>query len=190
MTDITYMTDREKALAARGGDKSAEELLLEKYTPLVKSIAAHFFLCGGEREDLVQEGMFGLYSAINTFDEQGGANFSAYAYVCIRNSIIGAVKKNNGDKYSALHNFVPLVEISDITAPDLEGEIIRRENRLEFLQKISKNLSSFEFKVTVMYTDGLGVQEIASALGKTGKSVSNAIARAKQKLLKIYSKES
>ena len=183
------MTDEESIINLRRGDKAVEAALLRKYLPLVKSVAARFFLCGGEIEDLVQEGMFGLYSAINGFGS-GGVNFSAYAYTCIRNAVISAVKKNNGDKYSALNNFVPLLEIGDTASPDSpEDELIKREDKREFIQKISKNLSSFEFKVTVMYVNGITVQEIAHSLNKTQKSVSNALARAKKKLLRLYKPE-
>ncbi len=179
------MTDEELVIAARG-DKNAQEYILNKYKSLVKAIAARFFLHGGEPEDLVQEGMVGLYSAVNTF-EAGGANFSSYAYACIRNAVLDAVKKSRGDKYSALNNFVPIIEISGETSPSsLEDELIRRENRREFLQKISKYLSSLEFKVLVMNLDGMSAGEIAAALDKPHKSVSNALSRAKSKLEKIY----
>ncbi|MBD5632404.1 MAG: sigma-70 family RNA polymerase sigma factor [Clostridia bacterium] len=183
------MTDEETALLAQGGDKSAEKLLLEKYNSLVKAIAARFFLCGGESEDLEQEGMCGLFSAINSFTA-GGANFSTYAYSCIRNAVIDAVKKSRGAKHSALNNFVPILEIGGEVSPfSPEDELIKSEQRREFLQKISTLLSSLEFKVTVMYLDGMSPGEIAKALKKPQKSVSNALARAKFKLLKLYSEE-
>jgi len=180
------MTDEEYALAAQKGDKSAEEALFNKFSSLVRAIAARFFLCGGESEDLEQEGMVGLYNAVNTF-VGGSANFSTYAYKCIRNAVIDAVKKAGGAKYSALNNFVPIVEIGGEVSPfSPEDELIRSENRREFLQKISNGLSSLEFKAIVMRVDGMSVAEISSALRKSQKSVSNALARAKQKLTKSY----
>lgn len=180
------MTDEELVLSAKGGNKGAEECLLNKYSPLVKAIAARFFLVGAESEDLVQEGMVGLYSAINGYNKCG-ANFSTYAYACIRNAVLDAVKKSNGNKNSALNNFVPIVEIGDKVSPiSPEDEVILQESRREFLQKISKDLSSLEFKVTVMYLDGMSIGEISSALQKEQKSVSNALARAKSKLVKQY----
>ena len=183
------MTDEESVISARGGDKSAEEQLLNKYSPLAKAIAARFFLSGGETEDLVQEGMVGLYSAIYSFDK-GSASFSTYAYACVRNAVLDAVKKSRGAKHSALNNFVPIVEIGGEASPvSPEDELIKRENRREFLQKISKSLSSLEFKVIVMHLDGMGVAEISEALEKPQKSVSNALARSKTKLLKLYSSE-
>lgn len=181
------MTD-ETLTRARGGDKAAEESVLEKYAPLVKSIAARFFLSGGEHEDLVQEGMVGLCSAIHTYSPDSGANFSTYAYACVRNAVSDAVKKSRGAKYSALNDFVPIVEIVDaISDVSPEDEIIKRENRREFLQKISKKLSSLEFKATVMYIDGMSATEIGAALGITSKSADNALNRAKTKLFKLYS---
>lgn len=183
------MTDEELIILSRRGDKAAQEELLNKYSGMVQAVAARFFLHGGENEDLVQEGMVGLYSAINSY-VAGGANFSSYAYVCIRNAVLDAIKKSLCAKNAALNDFVPIVEIGvEISPTSPEDELIRRENRREFLQKISKILSSTEFKVTVMRLDGMTVAEISSALGKPQKSVSNALSRAKAKLEKLYEKE-
>lgn len=183
------MTDEELIVKARGGERQAQEEILKKYSNLVQTIAARFFLHGGENEDLVQEGMVGLYSAVNSFEDRG-ANFSSYAYACIRNAVLDAIKKSLGAKNAALNDFVPIVEISEEISPlSPEDEVIIRENRREFLQKISKSLSSMEFKVIVMYLDGTSVAEISAALGKSQKSVSNSLARAKRKLEKLYKKE-
>ena len=101
--------------------------------------------------------------------------------------MLDAVKKSVGAKHSALNDFVPIIEIGDETVPDTpEDELIMREQRREFLQKISKELSALEFKATVMRLDGMGSGEIAEALGKPLKSISNALARAKAKLEKLY----
>lgn len=183
------MTDEELICAARQGNRGAQEEILNKYSGMVRAVAARFFLHGGENEDLVQEGMVGLYSAINTF-ESNAANFSTYAYACIRNAVLDAIKKSLGAKNAALNDFVPIVEIGgEISPASPEDEIIRRENRREFLQKISNRLSSTEFKATVMRLDGMTVAEISAALDKPQKSVSNALSRAKAKLEKLYEKE-
>lgn len=183
------MTDEELIIKSRSGNRYAQEEILNKYSNLVQAIAARFFLHGGENEDLVQEGMVGLYSAINGFEE-GGATFSSYAYACIRNAVLDAIKKSLGAKNAALNDFVPIVEIGEEISPvSPEDEVIRRENRREFLQKISKILSSTEFKAIVMQLDGMSVAEISAALAKPQKSVSNALARAKTKLEKLYRKE-
>lgn len=180
------MTEEQLISLARNGDKAAESELLNKYSPLAKSISAGFFISGATEEDLYQEAMVGLYSAIGSYNP-GIAVFSTYAYRCIRNAVLDAVKKSRGAKYKALDNFVPIVEIADnISLCDPEDELIRREQRREFLQKISKLLSSFEFKVTVMYLDGLTTAEIAATLDRSPKSVGNALTRAKNKLQKSY----
>lgn len=182
------MTDEELIFKARQGDKYAQEAILNRYSNLVQAIAARFFLRGGENDDLVQEGMVGLYSAVNGF-EGGGANFSSYAYACIRNAVVSAIKKSLGAKNAALNDFVPIVEVGEEISPvSPEDEVIKRENRREFLQKISKILSSTEFKIIVMHLDGMPVAEISAATGKTQKSVSNALSRAKTKLEKLYRK--
>lgn len=181
------MTEEERVISART-DKAELDGLLKKYTPLVKAVCARFFLQGGEAEDLEQEGMVGLYSAISTF-EDGGANFSTYAYACVRNAVVSAVKKSVGAKQSALNDFVPIVEVGDAYFETPEDEIIKRENKREFLQKIAKELSSLEFKTMEMRLEGMSAGEIARALGKPQKSVSNALARAKVKLLKLYKEE-
>ena len=181
------MCDEELILRARNGDKAAESELLNKYSPLAKAVSAGFFLIGGTDEDLFQEAMVGLYSAVNGFSSANGANFTTYAYKCMRNAVLDAVKKNTGNKNKALNSSVPIVEIAGEFSPsDPEDELIRREQRREFLQKISKILSSFEFKATVMYLDGLTASEIAAALDKNTKSVDNALTRAKTKLHKSY----
>lgn len=179
------MSDEELALACQGGDKSAWEKLYTKYKPIVLSIARRFFLSGGETEDLVQEGMCGLYSAVTGFKKEVGG-FSAYANRCIKNRIVDAVKLSNGAKHSALNNFLPIMEVSaDISSANPEDEVINREEKVEVLQRMSKALSSLEFKAIIMYTDGMSMAEISSALGKNTKSIDNAINRAKNKLQSI-----
>lgn len=181
------MRDEELTALAQNGDKSAEIIILKKYSPLAKSVSAGFFLIGGTGEDLFQEAMVGLYSAISGYSAQNGANFKTYAYRCMRNAVIDAVKKSTAAKNKALNDSVPIVEISGELSPSgPEDELIRHEERREFLQKISKLLSSFEFKAIVMYLDGLSSAEIASAMNKSPKSVDNALTRAKNKIHKSY----
>ena len=184
------MTDEQLVALCKRGDKVAWEQLYERYKPRVLKIARRFFLSGGETEDLVQEGMCGLYSAVNGF-VQDKANFSAFASSCIRNRIVDAVKKSGRAKHSALNNFLPIVEVGEdlISSDTPEDELIMREDKRELLHKMSKILSSREFKAVVMYTDGMTLSEISSALDKNIKSVDNAINRAKHKLQKYVQAE-
>lgn len=185
------MTDEELVLSCRTGDKASWEELYKRYNSKVLAIARRFFLSGGETEDLVQEGMCGLYSAVNGYRE--GSNFSAYAISCIKNRIVDAVKKCSGAKYSALNNFAPISEVGEeiyYSNDSPEDELIMREDKREILQLMSKVLSPLEFKSLVMYTEGMSMAEISSAVGKPAKSVDNALNRAKNKLQKtIFSEE-
>ena len=182
------MTDEEVVLLCQRGDKAAWEELFKRYKPRVLKIARRFFLSGGETEDLVQEGMRGLYSAVNCFKNAGA--FSPYAYSCIRNRIMDAVKKSALAKHSALNNFTPIIETENGPASvSPEDEVIWREDKRELYGKMSRELSSLEFKAIVMYIDGMTMAEISSALGKPLKSVDNAINRAKHKIQKLISAE-
>ncbi len=180
------LTDEQLALLFQGGDKSAADKLLSRYKNTVLSVARAFFLSGGETEDLVQEGMCGLYSAMGGYS---GGSFAPYAARCIRNRMIDCVKATRGAKNAALNNFLPITEVGEelySSRENPEDELIKRENRREFLQTMSKTLSSFEFKVTVMYMDGLTMAEMSSAAGKPAKSIDNALQRAKRKLSRVY----
>ncbi len=182
------MSDEQLVLACQGGDNSAWEQLYIKFKPAVLSIARRFFLSGGETEDLVQEGMCGLYSAVMSF-KAGNVKFITYAHRCIHNRIVDAVKKSNGAKHSALNNFLPIMEVGDVwvSNDNPEDVLIGREGKHEMLQKMSKVLSSLEFKALIMYTDGMSMTEISVALGKNMKSIDNAINRAKNKLQNFLS---
>jgi RNA polymerase sigma factor, sigma-70 family len=173
---------------AQSGDKQATEELLLKYAGLVRGRARGFFLIGGETEDLIQEGMVGLYHAVGEYrpDREDGMSFKNFAYLCVSRRIIDAVKASARKKNVPLNNYVSLFQSEwamPISSP--EDEVIRSEDRREFLQKMSKELSDFEFRVTVMYMDGLSCAEICEATGKDGKSVDNAIQRSKKKLQNV-----
>ncbi len=180
------MSDEQLCLLAQRGDRNAQEELLRRYKNRVLAIARRFFLSGSETEDLVQEGMCGLYSAINTYAE-GKGGFSPYANTCVRNRIADVVRSGNNLKNSALNNFVSINNgEGEIPSPvNPEDELIMQENRSEFYAKIAKCLSSMEFKVIVMYTDGMTMSEICSALDLSYKSVDNAVTRARRKLQKL-----
>lgn len=181
------MSDEELVLAVQSGDNSAFEELYKKYKPIILSVARKFFLCGGETEDLVQEGMYGLYSAVIKF-KSGKNGFSAFASACIHNRIIDVIKKNNGAKYSALNNFLPIFEIGEFGYYESpEDKMIGEEAKSEFLDKMKDVLSPLELKAIQMYIDGMSMSEISQSLGKNIKSVDNAINRAKNKLQSMLS---
>lgn len=177
------LTDEKLIRLFRSGDDKAVEKLLVRYKNRVLSIARRFFLSGGETEDLVQEGMCGLYSAITSFS--GDAGFSSYATACIKNRILDAVKKSRGNKNIAL-NASSSIDGDDrrifeeIINP--EDAIIDDENSREFFVKIKSILSPLEYKAINMYIEGAPMSEISAALNKSYKQTDNAITRAKRKL--------
>lgn len=179
------MTEEQLVHAFRDGDKGAVEKLLSGYKNRVLSIARRFFLAGGDTDDLVQEGMCGLYSAITSFE--GDSGFSAYAYACIKNRIMDAVKKGERYKNAALNSGVPITE-ADERASFINPEeiLIEGEDESETARKMQSVLSELEYKVIKMYVDGAAMGEIANALNLTYKQADNAVMRAKYKLRALY----
>jgi RNA polymerase sporulation-specific sigma factor len=186
------MTDEQLVALFQKGDRAAGEQLLSRYKNRVLAIARRFFLSGGETEDLVQEGMCGLYSAMLTYETSSSASFTTYAHTCIKNKIIDVVKAGNNNKNSALNDFLPILDVSGelyFSENTPEDELINNENKSEFLVILAKNLSPFEYKVMTMYIDGLSISEISSALGKPNKSIDNAVMRSKRKLQNKFKAE-
>ena len=172
---------------ARNGDNRAMDELLLRYVGIVRSKARRFFLVGGETEDLIQEGMIGLYHAINDYKtEDKNLSFKNFAYLCVTRRIIDAVKSSARKKNTPLNSYVSLLDADEMPmSQGPEDELIRNEDKREFYQKIGKELSDFEFRVTVMYIEGMSCLEICESTGKSGKSVDNAIQRGKKKLQNI-----
>lgn len=176
---------------AQAGDKNAVEELLGRYVGMVRSCARGFFLVGGETEDLIQEGMIGLYRAIGDFRScEDGSSFKNFAYLCVSRRIIDAVKHASSKKNAPLNAGVCLLDTEIVGAPQLNPEdlLILSDERKELKQKMSRALSDFEFKVTTMYVDGMSCNEICEATGKSAKSVDNALQRSKRKLQEVLKK--
>ena len=190
MENIHFRTDEELVKLFRGGDGKAGEELLFRYKNKVLSVARRFFLAGGDTEDLVQEGMCGLYSAITSYG--GDSGFSSYAHACIKNRIIDAVKKSGNSKNTPLNCFLPLSEDGESGAAcgsvpvSPEEALIDSEAVKEFSDTMKRELSPLEYKAVCLYIDGATMTEISAALGKTYKQTDNALARAKNKLRRVY----
>ena len=190
----TPMEPSDEALCRRAADGSreAEEALVRRYSGLVRSCARPHFLAGGDSEDLIQEGMFGLIRAIREYDGAKAASFRTFAEVCIRNRLISALRAASRDKHSPLNQSVPLdTPFFDgnsypfgalrASSADPEELIIDRDRVAEALESTRKQLSEFEAKILGLYLDGLSCQEIAKAVGKSPKSVDNAVQRVRRK---------
>ena len=192
------LTDEEIVQLCHNGDSMAEEFLLNKYKNFVRSKARSYFLIAADHEDIVQEGMIGLYKAIRDFKQEKLSSFRAFAELCITRQIITAIKTATRQKHIPLNSYVSLNkplydEESDRTLLDIlmegttsnpEEMIINQENLGTIHQKINEVLSGLEQEVLTAYLDGKSYQEIAEALGRHVKSIDNALQRVKRKLEK------
>ncbi|MBQ5929315.1 MAG: sigma-70 family RNA polymerase sigma factor [Clostridia bacterium] len=178
---------------AQSGDGRAMEELLSRYANMVKSCARGFFLIGGEAEDLIQEGMVGLYAAIVDYrDKEDGSSFKNFAYMCVKRRIIDAVKRASSKKNSPLNDGVSAEEVDGwliYSAFNPEDSLILSDERRELKQEMIRVLSDFEYKVFTLYMEGMSGAQICEATGKTEKSVSNALQRSKTKLQEVFRKE-
>ena len=196
--DFDSMTDEEIALLAQQGDADASEYLLNKYKNFVRSKARSYFLVGADHEDIVQEGMIGLYKAIRDYREEKLKSFRAFAELCITRQIITAIKTATRQKHIPLNNYVSLnrpiyEEDSDRTLLDVitedaptnpEEMLINRENLTVIEGRIGEILSDLEKEVLTRYIEGKSYQEISDEMGRHVKSIDNALQRIKRKLLR------
>ena len=197
-SDYAFMADEDVVALCRTGDNVAEEYLLNKYKNFVRSKARSYFLIGADHEDIVQEGMIGLYKAIRDFRPDKLSSFRAFAELCITRQIITAIKTATRQKHIPLNSYVSLNkplydEESDRTLLDviIEGRatnpeelIIGQEDLKTINHKIDEVLSGLEQEVLRAYLDGKSYQEIADNLGRHVKSIDNALQRVKRKLEK------
>ena len=187
---MTEEKDEKLVLRAQAGDKQAMNDIFHRHAGLVLFCARRFFLVDGETEDLIQEGMMGLYEAIGDYKQtEQGKSFKNFAYMCVRRRIIDAVKKATSKKNATLSESVTLSDSGWLgTSLDPDETLILEDERRELTQVMSRTLSDFEFKVMMMYIDGMSCVEICDAIGKDAKSVDNAIQRSKRKLQQVLKK--
>ena len=191
-------TDEEIIEAVRDGRSDALEYLIIKYKNFVRAKARSYFLIGADREDIVQEGMIGLYKAIRDFRDDKLASFKAFAELCITRQIITAIKTATRQKHIPLNSYISLDkpiydEDSDRTLLDViigskvtdpEELVINKEEFSGLEDKMGEILSELEQRVLMLYLDGKSYQEIAVDLKRHVKSIDNALQRVKRKLEK------
>lgn len=194
MINYSELDDNRLQELAAVGDRQAEERLVVKYMRLVRRCSRPFFLVGGAPEDLIQEGMLGLLSAIRQYDPKQNAAFKTYAELCIKNRILSAVKTDSRLKHNPLNDGVPLDSLlseesqipllayTELFRRTPEEQVLARENKMELQQSFKRCLSPMERNVLRLYLDGLSYQEIAEQTGKPIKAVDNAIQRIRRKL--------
>lgn len=196
------MLDEDIVEFARDGDDSALEYLINKYKNFVRAKARSYFLIGADKEDIIQEGMIGLYKAIRDFRLDKLSSFRAFAELCITRQIITAIKTATRQKHIPLNSYISLnkpiyEEESDRTLMDIisgskvadpEELIINREEFDDIEDKMGEILSSLEWKVLMSYLEGKSYQEIAEDLKRHVKSIDNALQRVKRKLERYLEK--
>ncbi|MBO8126831.1 MAG: RNA polymerase sporulation sigma factor SigH [Firmicutes bacterium] len=190
------------ALVRDGADETAVEYLINKYKNFVRAKARSYFLIGADREDIIQEGMIGLYKAIRDFRHDKLASFRAFAELCITRQIITAIKTATRQKHMPLNSYVSLNKpiydeesdrtlldvLSGVKVTDPEELIINQENFNDIENKMGEFLSDLEWKVLMYYLEGKSYQEIADDLGRHVKSIDNALQRVKRKLERYLQK--
>lgn len=198
INNFETVLDEELVMYAHEGDVAALEHLINKYKNFVRAKARSYFLIGADREDIVQEGMIGLYKAIRDFRNDKLSSFRAFAELCITRQIITAIKTATRQKHIPLNSYVSLNkpiydEESDRTLLDIltaakitdpEELIISREELVSIESKIGEILSGLELEVLMSYLQGKSYQEIACDLDRHVKSIDNALQRVKRKLEK------
>ena len=197
--DYKEYSDELLVRMARDGDEKAEDFLLKKYKDFVRSKARAYFLVGGDSDDLIQEGMIGLYNAIGHYDESMASSFMTYAAICINNKLISAVSADGRQKNAPLNGYVSIyssitdetgeeASLSDVL-PDTENInpeaiILNEEQEKLTINRLLGKLSALEKEILSYYMEGMSYSEIAKLIGKTEKSVDNAIQRIRIKMRK------
>ena len=175
-------------LKAKNHDEEAMDELLQHFKPKVIAISREYFLIGAEFDDLIQEGMIGLFKAVNSFNVDKNDNFSAYATMLIEREIISAIRRANTDGQHALSESIFIDnddELGDNACP--ESDFIDEERTSALTAEIFKKLSAFEKVVADYFIKGYNYVDIAKITGETPKSIDNALSRIKKKL--AYLKE-
>lgn len=196
MIEYAELEDSALQKLAAYGDSYAEEELVSRYMRLVRICARPLFLAGGESEDLIQEGMFGLLSAVRQYNNEHNASFKTFAEWCIRNRLRSAVKSASSLKHDPLNNRVPLESIlsdesqtqavacAELFQKSPEEQVLARENKKyteQLYLSLVSMLSKYEKAVFTYYLEGLSYKEIAKLTGKGDKAVDNAIQRIRRK---------
>jgi RNA polymerase sporulation-specific sigma factor len=198
LANLQQESDEEIVKLAKNGDEMATEYLINKYKNFVRVKAKSYFLVGADREDIIQEGMIGLYKSIRDFRADKLSSFRAFAELCITRQIITAIKTATRQKHIPLNSYISLNkpiydEDSDRTMLDIlsgtkvtdpEEVFISHELSDDLREKIQENLSELESRVLMSYLEGKSYQEMAKELNRHVKSIDNALQRVKRKIEK------
>ena len=180
MTDYEKKTDEELIMDFRGGDTAIMDYLLEKYKPMVKKKAKAMYLLGGDSDDLIQEGMIGLFKAVRDYDSAQEASFGTFAQICVTRQLYSAIRASRRKKHLPLNSYISLYdneEISEEKESELiqiqniastnnpEDLVIHKESEDSFMNELEGNLSELERKVLYLHLLGTDYRTIAKLLG-------------------------
>ena len=193
VSELERQPDEELCLLAAAGNRLAEETLVTRYNRLVRTCARPFFLAGGDSEDLTQEGMVGLITAVREYDARKEASFRTFAEICIRSRLYSVLRASARDKQQPLNQSLSLDDshfdsnpltsgTNNLAQRNPEDFLIDREHTAALLSGVRKQLSEFEAKILGFYLDGLSCREIAKAVNRPPKSVDNAVQRIRRKV--------
>ncbi len=199
MDKFSNFSDEELLRKYGKNDGEVVDYLLDKYKSMVRKKARFLYIVGGDTEDLIQEGMIGLYKSIRDYNEEKDALFLTFATLCVDRQMYTAIRRSNSKKNEPLNTYISFdapvtgeneetrfgdyIEVSGSQSP--EDMIIDKENVNSIEEKIEKYLSKYEKQVLAMYKDGVSYTKIAQLLNKTPKSIDNAIQRIRNKLSKV-----
>ena len=188
------LKDEELIEQLRCGDEKIMDYILDKYKPLVRKKANAMYLIGGDTDDLIQEGMIGLFKAIRDYNKEKESSFYHFAELCISRQIYTVVEAYNRKKHAPLNSYVSLysgtndegIVLADaLTAGVMENPeqmMIDQENLILFMERLKERLSKMERQVLDLYLAGFNYQQIADEMGKSPKAIDNALQRIKTKI--------
>lgn len=170
-------------LRAKNGEESAVEEIVAQYKGLIRAFANKFFLVGGDKDDLLQEGMLGLYFAILNFDQTKGS-FPSFVKLCVMRQILDAVKRDSSDKNKALANYLDISIAENFTDDRTPlTDLLEKESAEKVRHIIQTQLSPLERQVAQLFAEGYSYEDISAKLNKSYKAVDGALQRARKKLL-------
>lgn len=185
-SDKTETSDEALVLLAQNGDTEALTELVCRFLPLIRHRASSFTMVPADRDDLIQEGLIALLSAVNSYHNEKGAGFKTYCYVCVQNKMLKELEKRSSIKQQAMQNYLPLEELEHSTWNDDSDDpfwiVAARESRQILMEKAKNLLSSLEQETLSLYLSGLSYEEIATQLNLSTKAVDNALQRVRRKL--------
>ena len=190
MKQYDGIKDEELIFRFKNGESEILDYLMEKYKNMVRKKARTMFLIGGENDDLIQEGMIGLFRAVRDYQPDKDASFQTFAGICVDRQIYNAIQSSNRQKHQPLNSYISLSEqdgeneehLGDAWVENPESIIIDQENVQSLEQEITTTLSPMENQVLEYYLAGNGYGEIAQIMGKTPKSIDNALQRIRTKI--------